>query len=191
VSSQVDEATAAEPFATRRRLVLIGGLPGAGKTTLLSALLDDAPPHVVGVDSEQVTDRVRRAGVRGPYRLLRPAVHGWHRLRVRRAIAGSVPVVVVTDPLTSERRRRALLQAASDANRPVRLVLLDVDEDAAVEGQRRRRRVRGARSMARHVRRWDRFVRLVRRRASLPGVEEAVVLERGELARLRPERLLR
>ena len=171
--------------AARRRLVLIGGLPGAGKTRLLSTLLDPAPPGVLGLDSEQVAERLRSAGVPGPYRLLRPVVHAWHRLRVRRAIAGPVPVVVVTDPLTRGRRRAVLLDAAARAGRPVRLVLLDVDEAEAVEGQRSRSRVRGARSMARHVRRWNRFLRRARAGAPLPGVEETVLLDRDDGSRAR------
>ena len=64
-----------DPVVRRRRLVLIGGLPGAGKTTLLTRLLDGAPPGVLGLDSEQVTRRIRGAGLPGPYRLVRPAVH--------------------------------------------------------------------------------------------------------------------
>jgi hypothetical protein len=175
---------------TPRRLVLIGGLPGAGKTRLLARLLSEVPPGVVGLDSEQVTERLHRAGVRGPYRLMRPAVHAWHRLRVRRAIDGAEPVVVVTDPLTSGRRRMALLRAAARAGRPVRLVLLDVDEAAAVRGQRDRRRMRGARSMARHVRRWGRFLGHARRRVPLPGVAETVVVPATEIDRLPPDRLL-
>jgi hypothetical protein len=145
---------------------------------------------VVGLDSEQVTERFRDAGMRGLYRFVRPTVHAWHRLRVRRAIAGPDPVVVVTDPLTSARRRIALLRAAQRSGRPVRLVLLDVDEAQALQGQRRRRRLRSARSMARHVRRWGRFLRIARRRAPLPGVAETVVVRRDEVDRLTLERLL-
>lgn len=60
-------------------LVVIGELPGSGKTMLLRRLPDEPVPGVAGLDFGQVADRVRRAGVAIPYRLLRPLVHGWHR----------------------------------------------------------------------------------------------------------------
>ena len=69
-----------------RVLVVIGGLPGSGKTTLLRRWSAPRPPGVVAVDSEQVTERLRTAGVTVPYPLLRPWVHGWHRWRVLRAL---------------------------------------------------------------------------------------------------------
>src|SRR4051812_16389803 len=71
-----------------RRLVLIGGLPGAGKTRLLSRLLDADDGSLCGLDSQYVAERLRDSGVRLPYRVLRPAVHAWHRLTVRRGIGG-------------------------------------------------------------------------------------------------------
>jgi predicted kinase len=139
-------------------LVVIGGLPGSGKTTLLGRLLRAGAPGVTGLDSEQVTTRLREAGVGLPYRLLRPFVHGWHRWRVLRTVRGDVPVVVLTDPWTSERWRRTVLRAARQAGRSVRLVLIDASPELAESGQTARGRALPARAMRRHTRRWGRLL---------------------------------
>jgi predicted kinase len=123
------------PTAPGGVLLVIGGLPGSGKTTLLRRLLAQEVPDVAGLDSEQVTDRLRAAGVRIPYRVLRPWVHGWHRWRVLRGIGSDVPVVVLTGPWTSAPWRRAVLRGAERAGRSVRLVLIDVSREQAESGQ--------------------------------------------------------
>ncbi|WP_409332529.1 AAA family ATPase [Trujillonella humicola] len=140
-------------------LVVVGGLPGSGKTTLLRRWLadarrDHAGPHVVGLDSEDVAAWLRRAGARVPYRLVRPAVHLVHRRRVLRTVAGQVPVVVLTDPWTSPRWRTAVLGAARDAGRTIRVVLLDVPAEQAQVGQTARGRSLSRRAMERHATRW-------------------------------------
>ncbi|WP_346618556.1 AAA family ATPase [Blastococcus montanus] len=135
-------------------LVVVAGLPGSGKTTLLRRLSAERVPGMTGVDSEQVAARVRAAGVRAPYRLLRPAVHLWHRWRVLRAVAGSTPVVVLTDPWTGPRWRAAVLRAARRASRSVRVVLLEVSPGEAVRGQEARGRCISERRMERHAARW-------------------------------------
>jgi hypothetical protein len=183
-------ADAAGPNRAQRLLVLIGGLPGAGKTRLLSRLLDPSPAGVVGLDSEQVTDRLRDAGISAPYGLLRPAVHAWHRLRVRRAIAGAAPVVVVTDPLTRPRRRRALISAGRRSGREVRVVLLDVPPEAAVRGQERRHRTVSPRSMARHARGWRSFLSELAGDAGERRADGVAVVRRAEADRLELRELL-
>ncbi len=170
--------------AERRLLVLIGGLPGAGKTRLLTRLLDEDGDAICGLDSQYVAERLRDSGVRLPYRLLRPAVHAWHRRTVRRVIRGPAPVVVVTDPLTSARRRGGLVAAGLRCGRRVRVLLLDVGPEAAVRGQERRNRTLGARSMARHDRGWRSLLDLARAAGGLEGVERTVVLGREEADRL-------
>jgi predicted ATPase len=181
-------ASVADP-AAQRLLVLIGGLPGAGKTRLLGRLLEADGDAICGLDSEYVADRLRDSGIRLPYRVLRPAVHAWHRLTVRRVVRGRVPVVVVTDPLTSARRRGALVAAGRRSGRRVRVLLLDVRPEAALRGQERRHRTVGARSMARHARGW----RSLLGQATTDGVEGAdrtVVLGRDEADRLSLDDLL-
>ncbi|WP_233491219.1 AAA family ATPase [Blastococcus sp. TBT05-19] len=156
-------------------LVVIGGLPGSGKTTLLRRILGEGVPGVVGLDSEQVTERVRRAGGSIPYGLLRPLVHGWHRWRVLRAVGGSAPVVLLTDPWTRPAWRAVVLAAARGAGRSVEVVLLDAAPGTARAGQLARDRTISARAFDRHVARWQRL---------LASQRDAVVLDRAAADRL-------
>jgi predicted kinase len=167
-------------------LVVIGGLPGAGKTTLLRRLLAAELPAVAGLDSEQVAGQLRGAGVRLPYRLIRPLVHGVHRLRVLRAVAGREPVVVLTDPWTSPCWRAAVLAVARRAGRDVRVVLIDAPAAAAVQGQAARGRAISERRMRRHEDRWSGLVRDVGSR--LPA-DAVMVVSRATARRLTAEQL--
>ncbi|MGY2066078.1 AAA family ATPase [Blastococcus sp. SYSU DS0619] len=175
--------------APARGLVVIAGLPGSGKTTLLRRLVA-AGRGPAGLDSEQVADRLREAGVRVPYRLLRPWVHLAHRRRVLRRIAGAAPVVVLTDPWTSRVWRGTVLRAARRAGRPVRLVLLDVPPEVAVGGQLARGRRISARRMRRHAARWAELVRTLDRTGGGPAVAQVSVVDRGTAGRLTLPELL-
>ncbi len=177
-------ADTVDPARSQHLLLLIGGLPGAGKTRLLTRLLAGDGTGVCGLDSEYVAERLRAAGVRLPYRWLRPAVHAWHRLTVRRVVRGAAPVVVVTDPLTSSRRREALVAAGRRSGREVRLLLLDVRPEAAVRGQERRHRTVSARSMARHDCGWRSLLATARAAGGVRGAEWTVVVRRDEADRL-------
>jgi predicted kinase len=165
-------------------LVVVGGLPGSGKTTLLRRVLDRELPGVVGVDSEQVAERLRAVEALLPYRLLRPLVHGWHRVRVLRALAGPVPVVVLTDPWTSAWWRRVVLHAARRAGRAVRLVLLDTSPEDAADGQRVRGRAIPAGRMRRHAARWVRLHRALAEAAGPDGADDVLVVDRDGAARI-------
>jgi predicted kinase len=165
-------------------LVVIGGLPGSGKTTLLRRLLNIQPPDVRGVDSEQVTLRLRRAGIRVPYRLLRPVVHGWHRGRVVRTVLGGAPVVVLTDPWTSGWWRAAVLQAARSARRSVRLVLIDTTAAEAKSGQRARGRSLSNRRMTRHTVRWAKLLHHAIGRGRVDGGDRVLIVDRQDADRL-------
>lgn len=162
-------------------LVVIGGLRGSGKTTLLRRLLAGAGPGVAGFDSEQVADRLRAAGVRVPYRLLRPLVHGLHRRRVLAGIRGGAPVVLLTDPWTGPRWRRVVLRAARRSGRAVRLVLVDASPELAARGQAARGRTLSAHAMQRHVTRWTQ-VRDALAAGTGPG--SVVVVDRQRAGRL-------
>ena len=151
-------------------LVVVGGLPGSGKTTLLRRLMAEEHPDVVGLDSEDVAARLRDAGLRVPYRLVRPLVHAWHRVRVLRVVAGPAPVVVLTDPWTRPWWRAVVLGAARWAGRSVRLVLVDAPRELAESGQTARGRGIPARSMHRHATRWGELLRDV-----TSGTEAAAV----------------
>ncbi len=155
-----------------RVLLVIAGLPGSGKTTLLRRLLAARQPGVTGLDSECVAQRFRRAGIGVPYRFVRPWVHVVHRREVLRTVRGGDPVVVLTDPWTGERWRAAVLRAAADAGRRLRVVHLDVGSDLAAAGQSARGRVLSARAMRRHVERSART-------AVVPGQHVWVVDRQG------------
>ncbi|WP_448639527.1 AAA family ATPase [Geodermatophilus sp. URMC 63] len=165
-------------------LVVVGGLPGSGKTTLLRQVLDAQVPGVAGLDSEDVAERLTRAGVRLPYPLLRPLVHAWHRVRVLRALAGLDPVVVLTDPWTSRPWRAVVLWAARRAGRAVRVVLLDTSPEEAAAGQRiRGRRIPAAR-MRRHAARWAAWQQARAAAAGPHGPGDVLVVDRGAARRL-------
>ena len=157
-------------------LVVIGGLPGSGKTTLLRRLLAEGVPGVAGHDSEFVAERFRQAGARVPYRFLRPVVHVVHRWWVLRGVRGGGPVVVLTDPWTGERWRAAVLRAARDAGRRVRVVQLDTTPELAAAGQSARGRAISDRAMRRHVERAHRL--------SATHVPDALVVDRRLAGRL-------
>jgi AAA domain len=162
-------------------LVVVTGLPGSGKTTLLRRLLAAGIPGVVGHDSEDVAERLRRAGVRVPYRLLRPCVHAWHRWRVLRGITSAAPVVVLTDPWCRAGWRAFVLRAAARSGRRVRLVLIDASPAEAADGQAARGRALSARAMRRHTR---------RSAVDRPDPSRAVVIDRAQAARIPPAQLL-
>ena len=134
----------------RAALLVVGGVPGAGKTTLLSRI--DAPGSLV-LDPEPIRDRLRRQLGRVPYRLWRPLVHAEHYLRVLVALP-SPSGLIVHDTGTSGWRRRLLVGLARRCGRTGHLLLLDVTAEAALEGQRRRRRTLGRASFATHWRNW-------------------------------------
>jgi predicted kinase len=165
-------------------LVVIGGLPGSGKTTLLRRLMAEGVPGVVGLDSEDVAARVQAAGVRVPYRLVRPLVHACHRVRVLRVVAGPAPVVVLTDPWTRPWWRATVLRAARRAGRSVRLVLVDASQEVAESGQAARGRAIPARSMRRHAARWDSLLRSVSGPDGAAGPDSVTVVDRPRAGRL-------
>jgi hypothetical protein len=134
-------------------LLLVAGVPGAGKTTLLSRL--DAPGSLV-LDPEPVRDRLARLLGPLPYRLWRPLVHAIHFLRVLLALPGRRGLVV-HDTGTRGWRRRLLVGLARRFGRTGHLLLLDVSAEAALEGQRRRRRAMSGSAFATHWRNWRRL----------------------------------
>jgi hypothetical protein len=139
-------------------LLVVAGVPGAGKTTLLARVL--APGSLV-LDPEPIRDRLSRRLGRVPYRLWRPLVHAEHFLRVLLALPGRNGLIV-HDTGTRGWRRRLLVTLARRCGRTGHLLLLDVTAEAALEGQRRRRRTLRRSAFATH---WRNYRRL---RATLP-----------------------
>ena len=140
-------------------LLVVAGVPGAGKTTWLSRV--DAPGSLV-LDPEPIRARLGRRLGPLPYRLWRPLVHAEHVARVLLALPGGSGVIV-HDTGTRAWRRRLLAGLARRFGRSGHLLLLDVSAEAALEGQRRRRRALGAAAFTAHWRRWRRL------RAGLPA----------------------
>jgi hypothetical protein len=131
-------------------LLVVAGVPGAGKTTLLSRV--DAPGSLV-LDPEPIRARLQRLLGPLPYRLWRPLVHAEHGLRVLLALPGRRGLIV-HETGTRGWRRRLLATLARRLGRTAHLLLLDVSADAALEGQRRRRRAMRRSAFATHWRNW-------------------------------------
>ena len=162
----------------RAALLVVAGVPGAGKTTLLSRI--DAPGSLV-LDPEPIRARLQRRLGHLPYRLWRPLVHAEHFLRVLVALPGPSGMIV-HDTGTRGWRRRLLVGLARRCGRTGHLLLLDVTAQAALEGQRRRRRTLGRASFATHWRNWRQL------RAELPhdeGWTSVRLLDRPAANRLR------
>jgi len=139
-------------------LLVVAGVPGAGKTTLLSRI--GAPGSLV-LDPEPIRARLQLLLGPLPYRLWRPLVHAGHGLRVLLALPGRRGLVV-HDTGTRGWRRRLLVGLARRSGRSGHLLLLDVSAEAALEGQRRRRRAMRRSAFGTHWRNWRRL------RAELP-----------------------
>jgi hypothetical protein len=142
-------------------LLVVAGIPGAGKTTLLSRV--DAPGSLI-LDPEPIRTRYHRLLGPVPYRLWRPLVHAEHFLRVLLALPGPAGLVV-HDTGTRDWRRRLLCGLARRCGHDGHLLLLDVTAQAALEGQRRRRRILPRSAFASHWHRW----RALRAELSAPG----------------------
>jgi hypothetical protein len=140
-------------------LLVVAGVPGAGKTTLLTRV--HAPGSLV-LDPEPIRARLERRLGRLPYRLWRPLVHAGHVARVLLALPGGSGLIV-HDTGTRGWRRHLLAGLARRFGRSGHLLLLDVSAEAALEGQRRRRRALGPAAFAAHWRKWRRL------RADLPA----------------------
>jgi AAA domain len=132
-------------------MLVVAGVPGAGKTTLLSRL-DAAGSRVL--DPEPIRARYARRLGRLPYPLWRPLVHAEHYLRLLLALRDRSGLVV-HETGTRAWRRRLLAAAARRSGRTAHLLLLDVTAQAALQGQRRRRRAVRPGAFSGHWRRWQ------------------------------------
>ncbi|WP_146060405.1 ATP-binding protein, partial [Amycolatopsis sp. CA-128772] len=104
-----------------RDLLVVAGLPGAGKTTMLRHAAAGLPV----LDSDQVRERLRAVLPSVPYRLYRPVVHAWHRVRVVAWAMGVAGPVVVHEPATRGSTRVLLAFVGVVSGRSVRLLFLD------------------------------------------------------------------
>ena len=161
-------------------LLVVAGVPGAGKTTWLARV--DAPGSLV-LDPEPIRARLQRRLGRIPYRLWRPLVHAEHLRRVLAALPGPSGLLV-HDTGTRGWRRRLLTGLARRCGRSSHLLLLDVSAQAALEGQRRRRRALGRSAFATHWRSWRRL-RAAPSGLAAEGWSSVRLLDRPAAERLR------
>jgi predicted kinase len=153
-------------------LVLVGGVPGAGKSTLLARVAEDMPDVRV-LDTEPYRRAIRAALPPWvPYRAYRAAVHGLHWAVLLAAILrgpddGHGPLLVHEPATRPARRERLARLAVRRGWRPV-LLMVDVERDEALAGQRRRGRV-----VASFEKHWDRWS------AQRPHLVEAAESRRG------------
>ncbi|MEV5412707.1 AAA family ATPase [Thermopolyspora sp. NPDC052614] len=165
-------------------LVVITGLPGAGKSTLLARLYgltgEEIAPVAVGavrvIDSGQSRNRWARslAWVAKPVRTL--VVYLTHVSRIARMLADGHSVVAHNRGAWAH-VLYGFAWLARRYGREFHLVLLDVEPETALAGQRVRGRVVAPGTFARHCRRWRRLIGQVR--SGKPGPATSVtVLDR-------------
>ncbi|MFM9366636.1 AAA family ATPase [Streptomyces sp. Da 82-17] len=161
-------------------LVVVSGLPGSGKTTLIDRVV--AGPRF---DSQDARDRwSRRMPGFLPYALYRPLVRVAHYASLRRALRAGASVVV-HDCGTQSWVRRWLAREAHRRGRALHLLLLDVQPDTALAGQRERGRGVSRYAFARHRRAVGRLVRDAERGRIPAGCASAVLLDRDAADGLR------
>jgi predicted kinase len=163
-----------------RDLVVITGLPGSGKSTLMERTVRG--PRI---DSQDTRDRWDRRMPRFlPYALYRPLVRVAHYAGLRRALR-SGEGVVVHDCGTQVWVRGWLAREARRRKGTLHLLLIDVDADEALAGQRERGRGVSRYAFLRHRAANARLLRAVTE-GSLPvGCTSAILLDREAAGALR------
>ncbi|GAA3999585.1 AAA family ATPase [Streptomyces marokkonensis] len=157
-----------------RDLVVITGLPGSGKSTLMQRTVRGAR-----IDSQDTRDRWDDRMPRLlPYGLYRPLVRLAHYAGLRRALR-SGEGVVVHDCGTQAWVRGWLAREARRRDGTLHLLLLDVDADDALAGQRERGRGVSRYAFLRHRSANTRLLRAVAEGTLPAGCASAVLLDRA------------
>jgi predicted kinase len=156
-----------------RDLAVVTGLPGSGKSTLMRRTVRGRR-----VDSQDTRDRWDARMPRLlPYAVYRPLVRLAHYAGLRRALR-SGEGVVVHDCGTQAWVRRWLAREARRRGGTLHLLLLDVDPEQALAGQRERGRGVSGYAFSRHRAAGARLLRSVERGA-LPAGVRVVLLDRA------------
>lgn len=154
-------------------VVVVTGLPGGGKSTLMRRAVPG--PRV---DSQDTRDRFdARVPRLLPYAVYRPLVRLAHYAALRRALRGGEGVVV-HDCGTQSWVRAWLARAARRRGGTLHLLLLDVDPETALTGQRERGRGVSHYAFRRHRRATARLRDAVQRGDLPPGCTSATLLDR-------------
>ncbi|WP_263165478.1 TGBp1 family protein [Streptomyces sp. SCSIO ZS0520] len=164
-------------------LVVVSGLPGSGKSTLMRRVVPG--PRA---DSQETREHwaARLPGV--PYVLYRPLARLDHYRGLRRALRTGRGLVV-HDCGTQAWVRRWLAREAARRGRGLHLLLLDVDPERALAGQRTRGRRVSRYAFARHRRAAARLLSSAAAGALPHGCTSAVLLDREAADRLTVIRL--
>ena len=157
-----------------RDLVVIAGLPGSGKSTLMHRAVTGHR-----VDSQDTRDRWdARVPRHVPYALYRPLVRLAHYAGLRRALRTGEGVVV-HDCGTQAWVRAWLAREARRHGGTLHLLLLDVDPDTALEGQRERGRGVSRYAFLRHRSAAAHLLHSVEKGSLPQGCGSAVLIDRA------------
>ncbi|WP_436740424.1 AAA family ATPase [Streptomyces sp. BBFR102] len=161
-------------------LVVVSGLPGSGKSTLIRRTV-----RAARADSQDTREQWEaRLPAALPYALYRPLARLAHYAALRRLLR-SGRSVVVHDCGTQRWVRHWLARQARRRDRTLHLVLLDVDPDTALDGQRTRGRGVSRYAFLRHRRAVARLLAALDAGTPPPGCGSAVLLDRAAADRLR------
>jgi predicted kinase len=165
----------------RGDVVVVSGLPGGGKSTLMRRAAGTPGPggEVLLIDSQDVRSRwQRRMPGALPYAVYRPLVRVAHYAGLWRALRSGASVVV-HDCGTLPWVRGWLARDARRRGRGMHLVLLDVAESEARDGQRARGRKVSSYAMLRHRRAARRLLAAVRSGPLPPACRSVLLLDRA------------
>lgn len=155
-------------------LVVITGLPGSGKSTLMARAVPG-----IRIDSQDTRERwAHRAPDFLPYAVYRPLVRIAHFAGLRRALRCGEGVVV-HDCGTQTWVRNWLAREAQRRGGTLHLLLLDVDPDTALDGQRERGRGVSRYAFLRHRRSVRRLLSGVEKGDLPEGCGSAVLIDRA------------
>ncbi|MET9044609.1 MULTISPECIES: AAA family ATPase [unclassified Streptomyces] len=161
-------------------VVVVTGLPGSGKSTLMRRAVPG-----VRVDSQDTRDRWDTRLARFlPYAVYRPLVRLAHYAGLHRALRAGTGVVV-HDCGTQPWVRGWLARSARRRGGTLRLLVLDVSADTALDGQQARGRGVSRYAFLRHRRVTRRLLRSVEQGRLPDGCGSAVLLDRDAADALR------